>query len=363
MKILFALMTVLVLLASCMVVQPVNTEEVSEVVPLKVGFILVGPENDFGWNWAHAQGAKAIEDHFGDMVEVTVVEDVREGAEDEKAIRDLVASGHKVIFATSFGFLPAVSTVANEYQDINFIHISGHIKNPPDNIKTLFGRLYQPRCLAGIAAAEHTKSFVGFVAAFPIPEVIRNINAFTKCAREFNPDIEVRVVWTNTWYNPPQEKEAAEALVLAGADFIAQYQDSTAAVTVARDAGFFSIGNDTDMNRIGGVGPTVLTTPIWQWGESYIEIVQEHIDGQFKSGNFWYGMDTGIVDYAPLSTNVPVSTVELIEKRAMEIVSGEYKVFCGVKTNQGNVVTEDCLTDSELLAMDYFVLGVTGQVP
>jgi basic membrane protein A len=202
------------------------------------------------------------------------------------------------------------------------------------------------------------------VAAFPIPEVLRGINAFTEGVREVNPDAEVRVVWTNTWFGPPEEKEAAEALLAAGADVISQHQDTTEPQKAAADSGGLSIGYNADMSSF--VGDTVLTGPVWNWGGKYVDITQGVMDGTYGSESYWGGLDDGIVGLAPYSDRVSDETKALIEEKNAEIVSGSWDVFCGpiVGANGALVVEEGkCMTDGEMLSMEFFVEGVVGEAP
>jgi len=202
---------------------------------LKVAFVYVAPIGDLGWTWAHDQGRLALEEQFGDKIETAYVENIPEGPEAERVIRDFAQKGYKLIITTSFGFMDPTITVASEFPDAWFVHVSGY--KTAANVSTVFGRMEQARYLSGlVAGAATTSNIVGYVAAFPIPEVVRGINAFTLGVRETNPEAEVRVVWTNTWFDPPKEKEAADALLAAGADVIAQHQDTTEPQKAAADA-------------------------------------------------------------------------------------------------------------------------------
>jgi len=340
------------------------TEEMAaEEEPLKIAFVYVAPIGDLGWTWAHEQGRLIVEEQFGDAVETAYIENVPEGPEAERVIRDFAQKGYDLIITTSFGYMDPTVTVAQEYPDTWFVHISGYKTAP--NVSTVFGRIYQPRYLSGLVAGAATESnIVGYVAAFPIPEVIRGLNAFTLGVREVNPDAEVRVVWTNTWFGPPEEKEAAEALLAEGADVIAQHQDTTEPQKAAADAGSVSIGYDSDMAAF--VGDTVLTSPIWNWGVKYVDIVEQVMNGTYSTESYWGGLDENVVDLAPLSDRVPEDVVALVEEQKELLASGKWDVFCGPITGaNGNlVVTEgNCLTDEEMLSMDYFVEGVVGEAP
>lgn len=330
---------------------------------LKVAFVYVAPIGDLGWTWAHDQGRLALEEKFGDKVETAYVENIPEGPEAERVIRDFAQKGFKLIITTSFGFMDPTITVASEFPDTWFVHISGY--KTAANVSTVFGRMEQARYLSGlVAGAATTSNIVGYVAAFPIPEVVRGINAFTLGVREVNPEAEVRVVWTNTWFDPPKEKEAADALLAAGADVIAQHQDTTEPQKAAADAGKFSIGYDSDMGQF--VGESVLTSPVWNWGNKYIDIAQKIMDGAYASESYYGGMDEGIVDLAPLSPKVSAETKTLVETKQQEFVEGKGALFCGpVNGANGKLIVAEgkCLTDAELLSMDYFVEGVVGEAP
>ena len=338
------------------------TEKADDEDSFKVAFVYVAPIGDLGWTWAHDQARLQLEEELG--VETAFVEMVPEGPEGERVIRDFAMKGYDLIFTTSFGYMDATVTVAEEFPDTQFVHISGY-KNAP-NASNVFGRMYQPRYLSGLVAGASTQSnIIGYVAAFPIPEVIRGINAFTLGAREVNPDVEVRVVWTNTWFGPPEEKEAADALLAAGADMIAQHQDTTEPQKAAADAGALSIGYDSDMAQF--VGDTVLTSPVWNWGVKYIEIAEQVMAGTYDgSESYWGGMDEDVVALAPLSDRVSAATAALVEEKSAAIISGDWDVFCGpIVGANGNVVVGagECLDDGSMLGMDYWVQGVKGEVP
>jgi basic membrane protein A and related proteins len=331
--------------------------------PFRVGFVYVSPVGDLGWTWAHDQGRQALEQHFGNRVETTFVENVPEGPEAERVIRDFAQQGYDLVVTTSFGYMDPTLTVAEQFPDTWFVHVSGY--RTAENVSTIFGRIYQPRYLSGMAAGAATESnVIGYVAAFPIPEVIRGINAFTLGVHEVNPDAEVRVVWTSTWFGPPQEREAATALLAVGADVIAQHQDTTEPQRAAQDAGAMSIGYNSDMSQV--VGDTVLTSPVWNWGIKYIDIVQRIMDGTYSTESYWGGMNDNVVALAPFSPQVPEDVRVRIEDRQQALLTGEWDVFCGpIRGANNNLVVEEgkCLTDEEMLSMDYFLEGVVGEAP
>jgi basic membrane protein A len=339
-------------------------EEAADEGPLQVAFVYVAPIGDLGWSYSHDQGRLQMEEALGDQIETVFIENVPEGPEAERVIRDFVQKGNDLIIATSFGYMDPMLTVAEEFPDVQFVHISG-FKNAP-NMSNVFGRIYQPRYLSGLAAGAATESnVIGYVAAFPIPEVIRGINAFTRGVRDVNPDAEVRVVWTNTWFGPPEEKEAADALLAAGADVIAQHQDTPEPQKAAADAGGVSISYNSDMSEV--VGDTVLTGPVWNWGIKYVEIAEQVMDGSYAGDeSYWGGLSEGVVDLAPFSDRVSQETRDLIAEKRAEIESGNWDVFCGpLMGANGTLIVEEgkCLTDQEMLSMDYFIEGVSGEAP
>jgi basic membrane protein A len=332
--------------------------------PFRIAFVYVAPIGDLGWTYMHDQARLQIEEEFGDAVETAFVESVPEGPDSERVIRNFAEQGYDLIITTSFGYMDPTITVAEEFPETQFVHISGF--KTADNVSTVFGRMYQPRYLSGLVAGSMTESnIIGYVAAFPIPEVIRGINAFTLGVREANSEAEVRVVWTNTWFDPPQEQEAAEALLSAGADIVAQHQDTTEPQKAAAEAGGYSISYNSPM--LDFVGETVLTGPIWNWSTKYIPIVEELMAGEYDtSESYWGGLVDGVVDLAPFSELVSEDIQEMVAERREMIESGEWDVFCGpIVGANGNTIVEEgsCLTDEEMLSMDYFVEGVVGEAP
>ncbi len=328
---------------------------------IKVAFVYVGPIGDAGWTWAHDQGRLYLEQELG--VETAYIESVPEGADSERVIEDYAKQGYKVIFTTSFGYMDPTITVAKNYPETVFEHCSGY--KTAENVATYFGRMYQPRYLSGIVAGKATQSnIIGYVAAFPIPEVVRGINAFTLGVRSVNPDAEVRVVWTNTWYDPVKERQAAEGLLDQGADVIAQHQDTTEPQKAAAERGVWGIGYDADMGK--SVGDQVLTSPIWNWGVYYVQTVQDVMDGTWETHQYWGGMADGVVALAPLSPLVDEETKALVEQKQQEIISGRWDVFTGpIYDQEGNlrVAEGETLSDEDMLSMDWFVQGVVGTIP
>ncbi len=330
---------------------------------LRIAFIYIGPPGDLGWTFEHDRGRLMVEEEFGAQVETVFIENVPEGPDATRIIRQYAQDGVDMIFATSFGYMDPMFEVAADFPNVYFEHCSGY--KTTDNMSTYFGRMYQPRYLSGIVAGKMTESnVIGYVAAFPIPEVIRGINAFTLGVLSVNPDVEVRVVWTNTWYDPVKEREAAVALLNAGADIIAQHQDTTEPQKAAQERGKFSIGYDADMQPF--VGESVLVSPVWNWGAYYIEQVGEVLNGTWSTHQFWGGLQKSdsvvmLSDYSPL---VPQDVRNLVDEATQKIISGSWDVFTGPIFDQdGNQVLGDGekMSDSDMLNMVFFVKGVIGE--
>jgi basic membrane protein A and related proteins len=325
---------------------------------MKVGFVYVSPIGDAGWSYAHDMGRQAVEELDG--VTTSYVEAVPEGPDAERVIQNMARKDYDIVFATSFGYMDPMLKVAKQFPKTVFMHCSGF--KTAENMGNYFGRMYQARFLSGMVAGAMTKSnTIGYVAAFPIPEVIRGINAFTLGAQSVNEEATVRVVWTKTWYDPATEKEAAKSLLDVGADVIAQHQDSPGPQEAAQEKGVYSIGYNSDMTAFAPKAH--LTAPIWNWGPYYQSVVKSVQDGTWKSGSAWPGMETGIVDLAPFGEMVPQEIRQMVNAKKAEIASGDTDVFVGpIKDQQGKVRIADGAQadDKSLLGMTWFVEGVIG---
>lgn len=325
-----------------------------------VGFIYVGPIGDGGWTYSHDLGRLYLEDQLG--VKTIYKESVPETQEVESEIRNMIDQGATAIFATSFGFMDYVEKMSKEFPDVAFFHCSGY--KTTDNMANYFGRMYEARYLSGIAAGLKTETNkLGYVAAFDIPEVIRGINAFALGAQSVNPEVEVEVVWTYTWYDPAIEKSAAIALLDGGADIIAQHQDTTGPQQAAEERGLYSIGYNTDMSEMAP--EAYITAPIWNWGPYYVEQVQAVMDGSFESHAYWGEIEDGIVELAPLTENAAEGTADAIAEAEAKIIDNSLHVFAGPMLNQaGEIAVEDgkIMTDDEMLNMKWFVQGVKGEI-
>lgn len=325
---------------------------------MNVGFVYVSPIGDAGWSYAHDVGRQAIEEMDG--VKTSYVEAVSEGPDSERVILNMARKGYDIVFATSFGYMDPMLKVAKQFPKTTFMHCSGF--KMADNMGNYFGRMYQARYLSGIVAGGMTKSnTIGYVAAFPIPEVIRGINAFTLGVQSVNPDATVRVVWTKTWYDPATEKEAAKSLLDVGADVIAQHQDSPGPQEAAQEKGVYSIGYNSDMTQFAPKAH--LTAPIWNWAPFYKSVVESVQNGTWKAESSWPGLAEGIVELAPFGSMVPQELQDKVLAVKADITAGTRKVFVGpIKDQNGEVKIADGVTaaDGELLGMTWFIEGVVG---
>lgn len=361
------LMTVVMALALVLAGCGGKKEEPKKEAPkaaekLKVAFVYVGPVGDAGWTYAHDQARKYLESKVPG-VQTVFVESVPEGADSERVITQLVEQGAKIVFTTSFGYMDPTINVAKKYPGVTFMHCSG-FKTAP-NVGTYFGRMYQARYLSGIAAGKQTKSnTIGYVAAFPIPEVVRGINAFTLGVRSVNPQAKVKVIWTNTWYDPAKEKQAAMSLLDAGADVIAQHQDTPGPMQAAQEKGKFGIGYNTDMSKMAP--KAVLTSPVWNWGPYYVKVVEGVKNKTWKNEQYWGSMKDNVIDLAPFGPMVTDDTKKLIADSKKKIVDGTWDVFWGpVKDQTGavKIAAGQKMSDADMLGFNWFVEGVDGTIP
>ncbi len=365
MKRLLAIACLILLLVPVAVFATGQSEEkatVSSDEPFKVAFIYIGPPGDLGWTYMHDVGRLQMEKTLGSAIETTYVESVGEGPDSARIMGQYARKGYDMIFATSFGYMDYALEAALDNPDVLFEHCSGF--KTADNMATYFGRMYQPRYLSGMVAGSMTKTnTIGFVAAFPIPEVVRGINAFTLGAQQVNPDVEVKVVWTNSWYDPVKEREAAIALLDSGVDVLAQHQDTTEPPKAAKERGAYSIGYNADMSKF--VGDSVLCSPMWNWGTYYTETVKAAMDGSWKSHQYWGGLAEHTVKLSNLSPLVPESVALVVADKQKVIESGTWDVFTGpIYDQSGTVVVKDgeVMSDSDMLSMNFFVKGIVGSI-
>ncbi len=330
---------------------------------LKVGFVYVSPIGDAGWTYQHDLGRLQMEETLGDQIETKYIENVPEGAEAERVIRQFAADGFDLVFTTSFGYMNPTIKVAETFPGTTFEHATGY--KSAANVGTYVARFYEGRYLSGIVAGKMTKSNVaGYIAAFPIPEVLRGINAFTLGMRSVNPDAEVKVIWTNSWFDPGREREAADVLITQGADIVTHHTDSTAAVQAAEEKGVYAIGYHSDMSRYGAKAH--LTAVSHHWGDFYTKRAREVIDGSWSSKNVWGGIKEGMIQLAPLNDAVPAEVATLVAEKEAAIRTGDLHPFSGPIANQdGEELVADGVTmsDDDLQKMEWYVEGVQGQLP
>ncbi len=326
----------------------------------KVGFVYIGVPGDGGWTHEHDKGRKLVDETFG--ITSTTVENVPEGPDAERVIEEL-AQDHDIIFTTSFGYMDPTINVAKKYPDVVFMHATGY--KTAENVGTYQNKGYESGYLSGLAAGSMTKNKkIGYVGAFPIPEVIYTINAFTLAAQSVNPDVEVSVLWSNTWYDPTAERQAAISLLDEGIDVLANYQDSPAGIQAAAERGVWGMGNDSDMNQYAP--DTYITNPVINWGEFYVEIVQSVIDGTWKPDSHLRGLKEDMSDIAPFGKNVPQDVQDAVETKRKELIDGKLEVFAGpIYDQKGELRVPEgkSMTVEEILAMDWFVKGIKGTIP
>ncbi|MFW5679582.1 MAG: BMP family ABC transporter substrate-binding protein [Pseudomonadota bacterium] len=331
--------------------------------PLKVGFIYVGPVGDHGWTYRHDVGRRAVEEAYGDRVETTFVESVSEGPDAERVIRQLAASGHGLIFTTSFGFMNATLRVARQFPDVKFEHCTGYQRL--DNVSTYAGRFYEGRAVIGTLAGHLTKTGkVGYIGSFPIPEVIRGINATAIHLRKINPNAEVVPIWVNTWYDPGREAEAAAALIDQGVDVMTQHTDSPAPLQTAAERGIPAFGQASDMQRFAP--ETQVTAVIDDWNPYYIQRVGDVLDGSWTSMDTWDGLAKGKVVIAPYGPMVTPEMAADADRVQASIEDGSYHPFQGpVLAQDGSVMIAEgeIPSDEMLLGMNRYVEGVVGSIP
>ncbi len=331
--------------------------------PYKVAFVYVSPVSDAGWTFQHDQGRKEMEKALGSKVVTKYVENVPEGVDSERVIRELAQSGNQLIFTTSFGYMNPTLKVAKLFPNIKFEHATGY--KTDKNVAIYNARFYEGRYLAGIVAGKMTKTGIaGYIAAFPIPEVVMGINAFMLGMRSVDPKAQVKVIWTNSWYDPGREREAAETLISQGADVLTHHTDSTATVQAAEAKKVYAIAYHSDMSKYGPHAH--LTAVTHQWGAYYTKAVQDAIDGKWKSGSTWGGIKEGMIKMAPFNPVVPKETQDLVNKTAADIAAGKFHPFTGpIKDTDGRerIAAGKIISDADLSKMDYYVEGVQGKLP
>jgi simple sugar transport system substrate-binding protein len=331
--------------------------------PLKIGFIYVSPIGDAGWTHQHDIARLAMEKNLAGKVTTKYVENVPEGADAERVIRELAQSGHKLIFTTSFGYMNPTIKVAQQFPAVHFEHATGY--KTAKNVGTYNARFYEGRYLAGIVAGKMTKTNIaGYVAAFPIPEVVMGINAFMRGMRSANPKAELKVVWVNSWFDPGRESEAANTLIAQGADVVTHHTDSTAVVQAAEAKKVYSVAYHSDMSKYGPNSQITAVTHVWD--KYYTRVAQSQLDGKWAPDHIWGGLKEGMIAMGPFGKMVPKDVQDLEKKAEADIAAGKLHPFTGpMKDSEGKerLAAGKTITDDALSKMDYYVEGVQGKVP
>ena len=329
----------------------------------KVAFVYVGPIGDHGWSYRHNEGRLAIEKAFPGKVETTYVESVPEGADAERVIQQLAAKGNNLIFTTSFGYMEPTLKVAARNPKVFFEHATGFKRSA--NLATYAAKFHEGRTVIGLIAGKMTKTgVVGYIASVPIPEVVSGINAFTLALKSVRPDAQVKVIYVNSWYDPGKEAAAAKALLDQGADILTQHTDSPAPIQVAEERGVYAFGQASDMTKFGPKAH--LTAIVDNWDNYYVARTKAVMDKTWKSGDVWEGFETGMVALAPYNPVLPKDVVELAETARKDIIAGKRHPFTGPildKDGKERVAAGKTATDKDILSMDWYVQGVSGDLP
>ena len=331
--------------------------------PLKIAFAYVGPVGDGGWTFAHDNARKAIEKEFGDKIVTSFVEKVPESADAERVIRDMVGQGNKLVFGTTFGYMEPMLKVAADNKDVKFEHATGY--KTADNMRTYDSRTYEGAYMAGVIAGKMSKTgTLGVVGSVPIPEVVRNINSFTLGAQSVNPKVKTKVVWVGDWFNPPKETEAATALINGGADVLFQNTDSSAVLQTAEKMGKRAFGWDSDMTAYGPKAH--LGSAIIDWTPYYTKAVREALEGNWSTGQAWWGVKEGAIDLVSIADDVPEDTKKRVEEIKAGLKDGSFSIWKGpIVDNTGKeVLAKDAVADDKFLGgVNFYVQGVEGKVP
>jgi basic membrane protein A len=339
---------------------PASAEGMDKV---KACFVYVGPVGDFGWSYQHDQGRLYVEEKLGDKIETAYLESVPEGADSERAIERFARSGCNIIFTTSFGYMDPTNKIAKDFPDVKFEHATGYKRLHP-NVATYDSKFFQGRYVLGqIAGKVSETGTAGYIASFPIPEVVQGINSFMLGAQSINPDFKLKVVWVNTWFDPGKEADAAKALLDQGADILTQHTDSTAPMQVAAERGAKAFGQASDMIAFGP--ETQLTSIIDDWGPYYLERIEAVLEGTWEQSATWAGMAEGHVVMADY-TNMPDDVKAMAEETEAKITSGEFHPFTGpIMKQDGSEWLADGVVpdDLELSKMNFYIKGIDDQLP
>lgn len=334
--------------------------------PLKVGFVYVSPVGEAGWSYQHDLGRREMERALGGKVKTTVVEAVAEGADSERVMRDLASQGHQLIFATSFGYLEPALRVAAEFPQVKFEHAGGY--KTAANLNTYNARYYEARYLAGWLAGKASKSGVaGYVAGFPVPEVVQGINAFAIGMREANPKAQVRVLWLNAWFDPAREREAAQTLINQGADVLTNHSGSPAVPLAAqaafKDKGVRVIAYQSDMRSFAPDAQLAAVTH--HWGGHYTQVAQSVIEGRWKAKPVWAGMKDGLVQLSAIDPSLPKELRMQLEARRKAVIAGKLQPFSGRLLDSVGRERQagGTMDDAAIATMNWLAAGVVGTLP
>ncbi|WP_170409848.1 BMP family ABC transporter substrate-binding protein [Ruegeria atlantica] len=330
----------------------------------KVGFVYVGPVGDGGWTYEHNKGRLAVEEHFGDKVETVFVESVPEGPDAERVMTQMALEGADLIFTTSFGYMDPTINVAKKFPNVKFEHATGY--KTADNVSVYSARFYEGRAVQGHIAGKMTESnIIGYIGSYPIPEVIRGINSAYIHAKKVNPDVEFKIVWAYTWFDPAKEADAATVLIEQGADVILQHTDSTAPQAAAQEAGnVITFGQASDMSEYAPK-PRV-SSIIDNWAPYYIARTQAVMDGSWETVNTWDGIKEGMVEIGEISDAVPADIKEEALAMKAAMAAGEYHPFTGpIKKQDGSdwLAEGETADDGTLAGMNFYVEGLEGEIP
>ncbi len=333
--------------------------------PVKVGFELVGPKNDGGWSQHHYESAQKMAEHFGDKVELVVQESVPEGADAERVMTQMALAGTDIIFTTSFGYMDPTINVGAKFPDVKFEHATGY--KTADNVSNYSARFYEGRAVMGhLAGRMTTTNKIGYIASYPIPEVIRGINSSYVHAKKANPDVEMNVIWIFTWFDPAKEADATRAMIDQGVDVILAHTDSTAPLATMQESGqeILGFGQAADMAEYGP--KPRISSIIDNWAPYYIDRVQAVIDGTWESVATWHGIKDGMVEIGSFSEEIPEGVRAEAQAMVDDIVSGAYHPFTGPLNKQDGtpwLADGEVADDGALAGMDFYVEGISGDIP
>jgi len=330
---------------------------------LKVAFVYNGSPDATGWDFRHEKGRQYLVEQLGNQIETTTVEQVPAGADSARVFRQLANRGFDLIFGTSFGYMDPMLKVSKDYPETVFLNADGF--KTGENMGNYSIRVYQSSFLSGIVAGHHVdEGPVGYIAPHPVPSTMRQINAFALGLRKIKPDATVKVVWTNAWHDPAKSKSAANSLIEAGAELIAQYTDSPAPVQTASENNIPSIGFYTDMSEDGP--NSFLTSPIMNWGPYYVEVTKQVMNGTWKPGSYWEGMHRGLTYLAPYTEKVKKQAMRKVSRYQAKMLAGEMSVFEGpIRDQEGKLRVKkgNQLSREKLFGLDWLIQGVEGSIP